>query len=149
MLKQFSPVISFLAFFFALTCFLDLAIPNKGELVHIVKKYNGKFEEITTENDAQLFKRHNKGQFIWRESTRILHQPMRYFTISKNIIKEHDSTFNFYIPGIVFVFFLAIGGIYGVFFKKSKYQEKKLLYYNLLVSLFLLIMYISSAENVV
>ena len=144
-MKQFSPVISFLAFFFTLICFLDLTLPNNGKLVHIVKDYRGKFEEVMPNDTIN----NRKGQFIWVESTRILKQPMRYYTVSKDKIKIHESTFNLYTPGIVFVVFLAIGSIYGVFFKKPAYQDTKVLYYNLIVSFFLYLMYIFSAGNVV
>lgn len=132
-----------------LICILDLTLPNKGEQIHILDVAGDNSIEILPENAKEHFTEYNKGKFIWRESTRILNQPMRYSYLHGNQVRTTRSEFNFYIPGIVFVIFLAFGAVYGVFFKKSNYQERRVMYFNIIVGSVVCLMYVVSLGKVV
>ncbi len=123
-------LISFLAFFVLCIICLDFFLPRKN----VVCRYS-----FSTSS--------NKQQLVIKEYTPILKQTI-YITRNgqDGIAREIRMSF-FYFPGVVFIFFLVIGSVYGVFFKKPAYLERRAAYYNLFVCFLLLSSFLYSISQ--
>jgi hypothetical protein len=123
-------VISFLAFFFLATLLLDICLPRKQEVSSI-------------KNDL-LFANSNEQVLVIIESTPILHQTISITRLINGTVKNEMKTSLFYFPGFIFIIFLIIGSIYGVFMKKPPYLERRAAYYNIIVGSALFILLFAS-----
>lgn len=134
-------LIAFISLFAVALFGLDFSLPRKMSLVHEMTDIHGEkhfyLQEPTKEQSANI-KRH---RLVLKESTPILNLEISYTGNNYNIVQRNISTAPIYFPGLAFIAFLGIGAVFGLFFKKPEYLERRAAYYNLIIGAFVLLLY--------
>jgi hypothetical protein len=126
-------VVSFITFLGCIIYFTDLLLPTVSNLALIQVKlndnpYHQQYDQI----------------LMFVEKTALFKQAISS-SYNGSFGPTKNSTPSFmYFPGALFMVFLAIGSIYGLFYKKPHYQHKRAFYYNLIVGVGILLILIYS-----
>jgi hypothetical protein len=138
-MSNFYSVISFLAFFFLATLILDISMPRKQVLSSVPNNFP--IAALIDENNPSSI---NQEVIVIKECTPILHQTISITRLVNSQIRNESKASFLYYPGFIFIIFLIIGSIYGVFMKKPPYLERRAAYYNIIVGSSLIMLLIAS-----
>lgn len=138
-MSNFYSVISFLAFFFLATLLLDICMPRRQILTSVTNDFP--ITNLIDQNDPIS---RNQKVIVIKECTPILHQTISITRLVNSQVRNVSKASFLYYPGFIFIIFLIIGSIYGVFMKKPPYLERRAAYYNIIVGSALLMLLFAS-----
>ena len=137
-------LIAFLSFFAVCLLALDYTLPRKFEYVRQITKRNGDVFYFEQNQEVPKFENVLKDQIALRQTTPLLNLEISYTSHNTFSIQESTKITLIYMPGLAFIIFLGIGAVFGLFFKKPAYLERRAAYYNLILSGILILLYIQS-----
>lgn len=132
-----------MALFYVAVYALDLFLPRKGELTLI--SYNSKTGSKKVKKDKktglnEALPEGSMAQYMWVEKSYIFQFPIMYYYLNGEKISQRKPNFSMVINGIPFFCFLAIGGVFGVFFKKRKHMDLRAAVLCLITGLLIIIL---------
>lgn len=137
-------LIAFLSFFFVCLFALDYTLPRKFEYQRQITTLDGEVYYYSKEEALPKSDQIKADQIVLRQYTPLLKIDISFTSHNTFSIKESIKTRPIYIPGFAFILFLGIGAVFGLFFKKPEYLERRAAYYNLIIGGILYLLYFLS-----
>lgn len=139
--------INFAAFFILCIIALDFFLPRSQEYL-IIAHYENETKKIYAEDENIPTNGLIKKQLILREFTPILRQTINKYAYKDGKINEFGFISTFYVPGMVFMFLLLGGSVFGVFTKKIALQERRAAYYSIFCCFFIFLFYLVGLKGI-